>query len=226
MKNKLILLSGGMDSTVLLNVEKENIKTAITFDYNQKHIKEIGYAVENCKLLDIPHDIIDIEHIGYMLESNLLIDKGEIPEGHYQDESMRSTVVPFRNGIMLSIAAGIAESNNCDRILIAAHSGDHAIYPDCRFGFITAMSLAISRGTYSHIEIEAPFLYMHKSKIAFLGKSHNVDFSKTWSCYNGRELHCGKCGTCIERKEALQGFDPTLYDGGDRDASFSTMDGL
>ena len=138
-----------------------------------------------------------------------------IPEGHYADENMKSTVVPFRNGIMLSIACGIAESNGLKRVLIANHGGDHAIYPDCRSSFIRAMNEAMREGTYEHIEILAPYTEITKTDIARRGKQLHVDYAATWSCYKGGEKHCGKCGTCVERKEALRDAgidDPTEYE--------------
>jgi len=143
--------------------------------------------------------------------SDLLQSGGDIPDGHYEDESMKKTVVPFRNGIMLSIAAGIAESMDCNRLLISNHAGDHAIYPDCRPEFINSMSDAIRFGTYNNLEIFAPFTNLTKREIALIGKEINVPFEKTYSCYNGQEVHCGTCGTCTERKEALEGFDKTEY---------------
>lgn len=211
MKNKIIILSGGMDSVTLLHQEKENIKLAITFFYGQKHLQEISFAKKQCELLNIPHKVIDLSSIFSHMTSNLLLSGGEIPEGHYQDETMRSTVVPFRNGIFLSIAAGIAESNDCESVLIANHSGDHAIYPDCRPEFIESMDAAMGFGTYKEIDIDAPFTMKDKRDIALLGKKLGVDYSLTWTCYKGGDIHCGKCGSCTERKEALSGFDNTEY---------------
>lgn len=211
-KTKLIIFSGGMDSGTLLYAEKENIKTALGFHYGQKHQKELEYAASLCSELEIPYYIIDLTSITPFMKSALLLSGGNIPEGHYEDISMKQTVVPFRNGIMLSIAAGIAESNECSSVLIANHAGDHAIYPDCRHTFIGAMKDAFHFGTYTPIQLEAPFTLMSKRDIAVLGKELGIDYSKTWSCYKGKEFHCGKCGTCVERKEALEGFDTTIYE--------------
>jgi len=208
---KIIIVSGGMDSVTLLNEKKTEIAKAISFFYGQKHKKELEYAKAECEKLNIEHIIIDIENIGMQLKSNLLLTGGDIPEGHYEHESMRQTVVPFRNGIMLSIAIGIAESNNYESVLIANHSGDHAIYPDCREDFINHMSKASEYGTYNHVKIESPYNGKTKRDIAIIGKDLNLDYTKTWSCYKGQEKHCGKCGTCTERKEALHGFDNTEY---------------
>lgn len=212
MRDKLIIVSGGMDSITLLHKEKENIKMALSFYYGQKHNKELEFAKLNCEELNIEHHVIDISNILPYMKSNLLQNGAEIPEGHYEDISMKQTVVPFRNGVMLSIACGIAESNNCKKVLIANHAGDHAIYPDCRGVFIEAMNEAMGYGTYENINIEAPFTNIDKRDIALIGKELGVDFSKTWTCYKGKDKHCGKCGSCTERKEALQGFDNTIYE--------------
>jgi 7-cyano-7-deazaguanine synthase len=212
MKDKIIILSGGMDSVTLLHKEKNNIKMAISFYYGQKHNKELNYALLNCSILNIPWHRIDISNISNLLKSNLLETGESIPEGHYEDESMKKTVVPFRNGIMLAIACGIAESNNCKKVLIANHAGDHAIYPDCRKVFIDSMNEAMGYGTYKHINIEAPFTGITKRDIALIGKKLKINYKNTWTCYKGKNLHCGKCGSCIERKEALEGFDDTEYE--------------
>ncbi|HLP06313.1 MAG TPA: 7-cyano-7-deazaguanine synthase QueC [Paludibacter sp.] len=212
MKDTIILYSGGMDSSVALYQYAERIRLAVSFNYGSKHnAREIEYAAENCKALGIEHRVIemDLNKMGFV--SDLLQSGGAIPDGHYEDESMKKTVVPFRNGIMLSIAAGLAESMDCKYVLISNHAGDHAIYPDCRENFIQAMNEAINLGTYTNSEILAPFTNLSKREIAFIGKEINVPFENTYSCYNGGEVHCGTCGTCTERKEALDGFDPTRY---------------
>jgi 7-cyano-7-deazaguanine synthase len=210
--NGIILYSGGMDSTVLLHKFKENIKLALSFYYGSKHNeKEFHYAKLNTNKLGIKHLLLDVSNIFNNFDSDLLKKGSEIPEGHYNDESMKRTVVPFRNGILLSIAAGFAESNSYDTILIANHFGDHMIYPDCRKNFIDPMSEAIKKGTWNEVVLSAPFTEITKREIAFIGKDVGVNFSETYSCYKGGEIHCGKCGTCTERKEALLGFDPTKY---------------
>jgi 7-cyano-7-deazaguanine synthase len=211
-KDSVILFSGGMDSTVLLHEFKDKIKLAISFYYGSKHNhREQEYALKTCLKLGIPHKVITMDFSAFGISSNLLKSGGDIPHGHYEDESMKQTVVPFRNGIMLSIASGIAESIDAKTILIANHAGDHAIYPDCREDFIHYMSKAISKGTYNGIEILAPFKSISKRSIALEGKSLGIDFNGTYSCYEGDEIHCGECGTCVERKEALEGFDNTEY---------------
>lgn len=204
MKDSVIVVSGGMDSITLLYDKKEEIALAVTFDYGSKHnAREIAWAKVHCGRLGIRHIVIKLDFMQKYFTSSLLEGGDEIPEGHYADENMKSTVVPFRNGIMLSVAAGIAESNGLKKILIANHSGDHTIYPDCRPEFIGAMDRAIANGTYEDVRIDAPYTNITKADIAKIGKRLGIDYSETWSCYKGGERHCGKCGTCIERKEAM-----------------------
>lgn len=216
MKDSVIIVSGGMDSITMLYNYKKVIGLAITFDYGSNHAeKEIAFAKLHCERLGIPHLIIPLSFIHEYFKSSLLEGGDKIPEGHYQDENMKSTVVPFRNGIMLAIACGIAESNGFIKVMIANHSGDHAIYPDCRATFINSMSEAMSYGTYNRVKIDAPYTGISKTDIARLGKYMGIDYSETWSCYKGGEHHCGKCGTCVERKEALSEAgieDKTIYD--------------
>ncbi len=215
-KDSIIVLSGGMDSVTLLYDRQEQIALAVTFDYGSNHNKrEAECAAYHCKLLGIDHLVIPLDFIKEYFKSSLLEGAEAIPEGHYEDDNMKSTVVPFRNGIMLSIACGLAESRGLNKVLIANHSGDHAIYPDCRAGFISSMSEAMSQGTYVNVKIEAPYTSISKIDIAKIGKSLNLDYSKTYSCYKGGAKHCGKCGTCVERRESLRGAgvdDPTEYE--------------
>ena len=204
MKDSVIVVSGGMDSITLLYDKKEEIALAVTFDYGSKHnAREIAWAKVHCGRLGIRHIVIKLDFMQKYFTSSLLEGGDEIPEGHYADENMKSTVVPFRNGIMLSVAAGIAESNGLKKILIANHGGDHTIYPDCRPEFIGAMDRAIANGTYEDVRIDAPYTNITKADIAKIGKRLGIDYSEAWSCYKGGERHCGKCGTCIERKEAM-----------------------
>lgn len=205
MKDAVIILSGGMDSVTLLHDRKEDISLAITFDYGSNHNKkENVYADYHCQILGIEHITIPLEFIHQYFKSSLLEGSDAIPEGHYMEDNMKSTVVPFRNGIMLSIACGIAESRGLHYVMIANHAGDHAIYPDCRATFISSMSEAMAYGTYENIKILAPYTTITKTQIAIIGKRLGIDYSKTYSCYKGGEKHCGKCGTCVERKEALR----------------------
>lgn len=199
----------------LLHEYKERIALAVTFDYGSNHnAREIDCARYQCGLLGIEHLVIPLGFMGEYFESSLLSGADAIPEGHYEDSNMKSTVVPFRNGIMLAVACGLAESRGLKGVLIANHGGDHAIYPDCRAGFVKAMGRAMEEGTYDHVELIAPYTGITKSDIARRGTELGVDYSHTYSCYKGGELHCGKCGTCVERKEAFQlaGIpDPTRY---------------
>ena len=202
-----------MDSTVLLYKYRKEIKLAVTFTYGARQDEEqTACAKENCKLLGIEHLIIPLEFMGKYFRSSILKGGDDVPHGSYNDENMKSTVVPFRNGIMLSIAAGLAESRDLDTVLIANHAGDHTIYPDCRPEFIEAMGSAVNAGTFAGIKIVSPFCDITKRDIALIGKEEGVPFEKTYSCYEGRHSHCGVCGTCVERKEALEGFDPTEYE--------------
>ncbi len=210
-KNALIVLSGGMDSTTMLWEYKEQISLAVNFHYGANHnAREAECARENCRRAGVELVEIDLSFMGRLFESSLLSGAEAIPEGNYDDENMKSTVVPFRNGIMLSVAAGLAESRGLKRVMIANHGGDHAIYPDCRDGFIRAMGGAIAEGTYEHIELFAPYTNISKADICKRGVEIGVDYGLTYSCYKGGEKHCGKCGTCRERHEAMAaaGLEP------------------
>lgn len=205
MKDSVIIVSGGMDSITLLYDKKDEIALGISYDYGSNHnAKEIPFAEMHCKRLGIKHITINLDFMHQYFKSSLLQGAEAIPEGHYADENMKSTVVPFRNGIMLSIAIGIAESNQLKKVLIANHGGDHTIYPDCRPQFIQAIDAAANAGTFVNVRVEAPYTNITKGDIARIGKRLGLDYTETWSCYKGGEKHCGKCGTCIERKEALQ----------------------
>ncbi|MBP5456407.1 MAG: 7-cyano-7-deazaguanine synthase QueC [Paludibacteraceae bacterium] len=216
MKDSVIILSGGMDSTVLLYEYQERIALAVSFHYGSNHNdKEIPFAKKHCEKLGIKHITIPLGFMKEYFHSSLLEGADSIPEGNYDDENMKSTVVPFRNGIMLSIAAGLAENYGLKHVMMANHSGDHTIYPDCRPEFVQGMSSAIQAGTYEGITLEAPYTHLTKGDIAAKGGKMGIDFAETWSCYKGGEVHCGKCGTCIERKEALKQAgikDTTIYE--------------
>ena len=204
MKDALIILSGGMDSVTMLYEYRDRIELALTFDYGSNHAdNEIACARLHCERLGIRHIIIPLDFMHRYFTSSLLQGGDAIPEGHYTSENMASTVVPFRNGIMLSIACGMAESNGLKLVMIANHGGDHTIYPDCREEFIQAMSQAMTAGTDTDVRVFAPYTNITKSDIARHGRDLGLDYSETWSCYKGGKVHCGKCGTCIERREAL-----------------------
>lgn len=216
MKDSVIIVSGGLDSITLLYDKAETIALAISFDYGQNHSKkELPYAEYHCQKLGIPHITIPLTFMHQYFKSSLLEGAEAIPEGHYEEENMKSTVVPFRNGIMLAIATGIAESHELKRVYIANHGGDHTIYPDCRPEFIDAMDKATSAGTFVDVRVEAPYTNISKTDIVRRGTALGIDYAKTWSCYKGSEIHCGKCGTCVERKEAFADAgvnDPTEYE--------------
>lgn len=214
----VVLVSGGMDSVTALHwaAREHEVLAGLSFDYGAKHNhRELPFAAAQCRALGVRHEVVDLGFMDSLFQSDLLRSGGDIPEGHYEEESMKRTVVPFRNGILLSIAAGFAESAGAGGLVIAAHSGDHAIYPDCREDFLRPMAEAIAAGTYARVELLRPFVDRRKEDIAATGAGLGVDFSRTWSCYKGGDLHCGKCGTCTERIEAfrLAGVpDPTEYE--------------
>ena len=216
MKDSVIIVSGGLDSVTLLYDKAEEIALAISFDYGQNHgARELPFAEYHCTKLGIPHIAVPLSFMHRYFKSSLLDGAEAIPEGHYAEENMKSTVVPFRNGIMLAIATGIAESHGLKRVYIDNHGGDHTIYPDCRPEFIRAMDGAATAGTFVNVRIEAPYTNITKADIVRRGTALDIDYSKTWSCYKGADLHCGKCGTCVERKEAFQEAgvnDPTEYE--------------
>ena len=216
MKDALMVLSGGMDSVTMLYDYAADIALAVNFTYGSNHnARELECARLHCHRLGIELVEIDLSFMGRHFSSSLLSGADAIPEGNYDDENMKSTVVPFRNGIMLAAAAGLAESRGLKAVMLANHSGDHAIYPDCRPGFVKAMGAAIAEGTYEHIELRAPYTSLTKGQIAARGAALGVDFALTYSCYKGGAKHCGKCGTCTERRQALAEAgipDPTEYE--------------
>lgn len=215
-KDSVIIISGGMDSTTLLYDYKDRIALALSFDYGSNHNdRELPFVRLHCARLGIRHIVITLDFMAKLFRSSLLEGADAIPEGHYTDVSMKSTVVPFRNGIMLAIACGMAESEGLRHVMMANHAGDHAIYPDCRSAFVKAFSAAAAAGTYNGVELLAPYTDKTKAEIALRGKALGIDYSETWSCYKGGEHHCGRCGTCVERREALAAAgieDKTIYE--------------
>ncbi len=199
----VIILSGGMDSTTLLyDVVKQGYKVyALSFNYNQRHKRELECASATCKKLGISHKIIDLVQIGKELlqGSSLTSDSIDTPHGHYAAENMKLTVVPNRNMILLSLAAGYAMSIGADKIFYGAHAGDHDIYPDCRSEFVDAMKNVIGLADWKKVDLEVPYLFVDKGDIAILGTKLGVDYSKTHTCYEGTEKPCSKCGACTER---------------------------
>lgn len=222
----VVVLSGGMDSTVLLHdaIENDEVTSAVGFNYGQNHSKELEYARDTCSRLGVKFHLIDLWSSGFtdaLAGSTSLLDGANaIPEGHYAEESMKSTVVPNRNMTMISIAASIAGAEKADVVLTAVHAGDHFIYPDCRPVFVSAVALAVREGNVgmNNLDqqgVDAPYMYMSKSDIAYRGLQLGVNFETTWSCYKGGDIHCGRCGTCVERLEAIHEasirYNPTAY---------------
>jgi 7-cyano-7-deazaguanine synthase len=215
----VVIYSGGMDSfTILQRAYKDGYDLyPLTFDYGQKHSKEIDYARRVCNELKLPHRIIDITAINQLLQSSSLTSDKSIPEGHYEADNMKSTVVPNRNMILLSLAIGYAVDIGASKVFYGAHSGDHAIYPDCRPEFVRAMNAVANIANYEPVEIVTPYLQGDKISILRDGLAMGLDYGKTWTCYNGREKACGKCGSCVERLEAFalnNSVDPLPYEQG------------
>jgi len=213
----VVIYSGGMDSFTLLNlaIARGNKVYALSFNYGQKHSKELHYAQKVCDDLGVPHKIVDITSINQLLLGSSLTDDIEIPDGHYEEESMKSTVVPNRNMILLSLAVGYAVSIHATEVHYGAHGGDHAIYPDCRPEFVKRLSAVSEIANYEPVRIIAPFLDQDKTQILRQGLAMNLDYGKTWTCYKGRERACGRCGACQERLEAFAAnglSDPLAYE--------------
>lgn len=214
----LVLLSGGVDSSTALHWahREHTVVGALSFRYGNNHAdRELVCARRQAETLRVPYHEIDLSALAPHLSSALLSGAEAIPSVDYDEQSMRQTVVPFRNGIFLAVAAGVAESCGAEGLVIAAHAGDHAIYPDCREEFMSAMAEAIRQGTYAQLQILRPFIAMSKAEIVALGAQIGVDYSHTYSCYCGRQDHCGCCGTCRERRQAFceaAVTDPTHYE--------------
>jgi len=217
MQKAVVILSGGMDSTTLLyEAEKKYNKVyALSFNYNQKHKKELEQAIKSCKKLNIEHKIMDLSVLNELAPSSLTRDDWEVPEGHYADDNMKETVVPNRNMVMLSLATSYAIGLGANKLLYGAHSGDHDIYPDCRLEFVEQLKRTIDLCDWNPVKLEAPYLEIDKGDIVIIGKELGVDYGLTWTCYKGKELACGKCGSCVERLEAFEKAnikDPVLYE--------------
>lgn len=218
----VLVVSGGMDSATLahLCVKEGGKPFLITFDYGQRHKKEIEYASQLAGDIKAPHKVVDISSVNSLLGGSALTDDSiEVPEGHYASENMAVTVVPNRNAIMLAVAYGGAVSMETKFVGCAMHAGDHAVYPDCRPEFVNSFNdmqkVAVEGFGNPELSLWTPFINNSKADIASIGIDLGIDYSRTWSCYNGNELHCGKCGTCVERKEAfdlIHETDPTRYE--------------
>lgn len=213
----VVIYSGGMDSYTVLNhaLNQGFDVYALTFDYGQRHVKEIEYAKRACDELAVQHKIVDISAINSIIAGSSLTDDIEVPEGHYEADSMKQTVVPNRNMILLSLAVGYAVSLEASKVFYGAHSGDHAIYPDCRPEFVEKMQDVCAIANYQAVDITVPYLNVDKIAILEDGLKMGLDYSKTWTCYNGRDKACGKCGACQERLEAFDknnAIDPLEYE--------------
>ena len=205
MKDSLLVLSGGMDSTTMLYEYQDRIALALSFHYGSNHNdKELAFAKLHCQRLGVEHIIIPLQFIKEHFNSSLLQGSEAIPEGNYDEQNMKSTVVPFRNGIMLAIAAGMAENRGLQYIMLANHSGDHTIYPDCRPEFVKAMDSAVCAGTWNNVRLLTPYTNISKAEIARHGSQLGINYDETWSCYKGGDKPCGVCGTCREREQALK----------------------
>lgn len=215
----LVICSGGLDSVSLAHVlaARGDLSRLVSFDYGQRHRKELDCAAACARRLGVPHHLIDLRPLGAALSGSALTDAIEVPDGHYAEETMRITVVPNRNAIMLTIAYGIAAANGDAAVATAVHGGDHFIYPDCRPAFTEAfdrMQRAALDG-YAEVALVTPFVHRTKADIVTAGAAVQTPFAETWSCYKGGARHCGRCGTCVERREAfdLAGVaDPTDYE--------------
>lgn len=219
----VVVCSGGLDSVTLAHVvaDTRELTRLVSFDYGQRHAKELEFAARAATRLGVPHDVIDMRGIGAVLTGSALTqDDVEVPDGHYAEDTMRITVVPNRNAIMLTVAYGIAAAHGDNAVATAVHGGDHFIYPDCRPEFTRAFEVMQNHALdgYANVSLFTPFVDIPKADIVTIGARHNVPFGETWSCYKGGVNHCGRCGTCVERREAfaIAGVDdPTTYDDPD-----------
>ena len=213
----VVIYSGGMDSFTLLHKALHEGKQvhALSFNYGQRHVRELESARQVCGQLGLNHQVVDITALRQLMAGSALTDAQPVPEGHYTDANMKSTVVPNRNMILISLAIGQAVTVGAQAVWYGAHGGDHAIYPDCRPAFVEAMDAVSRVANYESIRVEAPFLHDDKIGILRQGLALGLDYSQTWTCYNGREKACGRCGSCVERLEAfaaLQVTDPIPYE--------------
>jgi 7-cyano-7-deazaguanine synthase len=218
MTRSLVLLSGGMDSTVAIahEVRSDRGQVALSVNYGQRHARELVAAAKIARMYGAEHHVLDLTGWGHLLTGSSLTDPTvAVPHGHYAEPSMVATIVPNRNATMLMAAAGVALAKGCERVVIAVHAGDHPIYPDCRPAFINAADIALGWATEHQVGIDAPFLHMSKTEIASLGAQLGAPLHLSWSCYEGGTKHCGQCGTCTERIEAFRDAgltDPTIYE--------------
>lgn len=216
-KTVVVIYSGGMDSFTLLHralAEGHRVQ-ALSFDYGQRHVRELEAAAEVCGELGLPHKVLDIRSLQAVMAGSALTGGGDVPEGHYEEENMKATVVPNRNMILLSLATGYAVTVEADAVWFGAHGGDHAIYPDCRPEFVDKMDAVCRVANYEPVAVEAPYIRADKTEILADGLAMGLDYSQTWTCYNGRHKACGVCGSCVERLEAFAAHgitDPLPYE--------------
>lgn len=208
MRKAVIILSGGMDSTTLAyDIVKEGNYDevhAISFDYGQVHSKELACAKSTAAKLGLrSHHIVNLSDLGSLLNS-ALTGNHPVPEGAYDDENQKQTVVPNRNMIMLSIAAGYAMSIGAIDVYYGAHAGDHAIYPDCRPAFMVALNDVLKVSHYTQVMVFAPYIHYSKGNIVARGSMLGVPYEDTWTCYKGGDVSCGVCGSCDERLKAFE----------------------
>ena len=212
----IVVYSGGLDSFTLLNEAIRSGKdvSALSFDYGQKHNKELHFVEKLCAQESIDSKIVDVSSIKELFQGSSLTDEIDIPKGHYEDDSMKSTVVPNRNMILISLALGYAVTKEAEEVWFGAHAGDHAIYPDCRPEFVEKMDAVARIANYSPIAVKAPYIAMSKTEILAIGLNMQLDYGLTWTCYEGKELACGSCGACHERLESFAAnnvIDPIKY---------------
>ncbi|WP_159945464.1 7-cyano-7-deazaguanine synthase QueC [Nocardiopsis sp. FR26] len=217
----VVVASGGLDSTTLAHLlhRRGSPLTLLAVDYGQRHRVELDFAKRTADRLNAGFERVDLLGLGRLLTGSALTDRAvDVPDGHYTDERMASTVVPNRNALILDMAVGLAVSRGASAVAFGAHTGDHPIYSDCRPEFVesfTCTSRIANEGSLdSRFQVLAPFLAMTKAQIVSVGAELGVPFEETWSCYRGQVVHCGRCGTCVERREAfsLAGVqDPTAY---------------
>jgi len=220
----IVICSGGLDSVTLAHKiscsSDRDLMGLVAFDYGQRHKKELDYARHCADMLGVSFSLLDLSHVGAMLSGSALTDDIDVPDGHYAEETMKATIVPNRNAIMLAIAYGVASARGAQAVATAVHGGDHFIYPDCRPGFIDAFARMQNQALdgMGDIELYTPFVNISKADIVSAGATFGVPFVQTWSCYKGGHIHCGRCGTCVERREAFHlanVLDPTEYEDPD-----------
>ena len=216
-KDIVCIYSGGMDSFTLVNEThaRGQLQSCLSFDYGQKHHKELGYAAAVCQELNVPHLILSLGHLRTCFEGSALTSDMPMPEGHHAEKSMKQTVVPNRNMVMLSLAIAYAVSRKLRAVYFGAHAGDHTIYPDCRPAFVSRMAELAQTANWHPVQLAAPYLGLDKARILLIGQIHHLDYAKSWTCYAGREKACGKCGSCQERLEAFRNIgkiDPLEYE--------------